>query len=83
VQLHGGELSLHSRVGEGTRVTVRLPIDCERARPARNTAAAHQPVGVVTYLPGYQSLHPAGAGPVQETLAPLKDVLDIRVKKSA
>ena len=31
VRLHGGELSIRSRVGEGTRVTVRLPLDCERA----------------------------------------------------
>jgi len=33
VRLHGGEFSIRSRVGEGTRVTVRLPLDCERARP--------------------------------------------------
>ncbi len=32
VRLHGGELSIRSRVGEGTRVAVRLPLDCERAR---------------------------------------------------
>ncbi|HVY00866.1 MAG TPA: ATP-binding protein [Pseudorhodoplanes sp.] len=30
VDLHGGELNLDSRVGQGTRVTVRLPLDCER-----------------------------------------------------
>jgi two-component system, cell cycle sensor histidine kinase DivJ len=30
VRLHGGELDIRSRVGEGTRVSVRLPIDCER-----------------------------------------------------
>ncbi|MGD0023659.1 MAG: ATP-binding protein, partial [Xanthobacteraceae bacterium] len=35
VRLHGGELSIRSRVGEGTRVSVRLPLDCERARPTR------------------------------------------------
>ncbi len=33
VRLHGGEFSIRSRVGEGTRVSVRLPLDCERARP--------------------------------------------------
>ncbi len=33
VRLHGGELSFRSRVGEGTRVTVCLPLDYERARP--------------------------------------------------
>jgi len=32
VALHGGELEIASRLGEGTRVTVRLPLDCERAR---------------------------------------------------
>jgi cell cycle sensor histidine kinase DivJ len=32
VDLHGGEIAIRSRVGEGTRVTVRLPVDCEQAR---------------------------------------------------
>jgi len=32
VALHGGDLEIASRLGEGTRVTVRLPLDCERAR---------------------------------------------------
>ena len=31
VKLHGGEIDIRSRVGEGTRVIVRLPIDGERA----------------------------------------------------
>jgi two-component system, cell cycle sensor histidine kinase DivJ len=30
VALHGGEVAVRSKVGEGTRVTVRLPLDCER-----------------------------------------------------
>jgi cell cycle sensor histidine kinase DivJ len=30
--LHGGLMEIESNVGEGTRVTVRLPLDCERAR---------------------------------------------------
>ena len=34
VRLHGGDMDIRSRLGEGTRVTVRLPIDCEGARPA-------------------------------------------------
>jgi two-component system, cell cycle sensor histidine kinase DivJ len=29
-KLHGGEVDVRSRVGEGTRVVVRLPLDCER-----------------------------------------------------
>jgi cell cycle sensor histidine kinase DivJ len=32
VKLHGGEVAVRSRVGEGTRVIVRLPLDCERRR---------------------------------------------------
>jgi cell cycle sensor histidine kinase DivJ len=36
VRLHGGEISIHSRVGEGTRITVTLPLDCERARPGKS-----------------------------------------------
>jgi cell cycle sensor histidine kinase DivJ len=32
--LHGGELEIESRLGAGTRVTVRLPRDCEAARKA-------------------------------------------------
>jgi cell cycle sensor histidine kinase DivJ len=35
VSLHGGEVVIDSRLGEGTRITVRLPVDCERARAAR------------------------------------------------
>jgi two-component system, cell cycle sensor histidine kinase DivJ len=33
VDLHGGDVDIRSRVGEGTRVTVRLPIDGEDRRP--------------------------------------------------
>jgi len=33
VALHGGEFNIASRLGEGTRVTVRLPLDCEKVRP--------------------------------------------------
>jgi cell cycle sensor histidine kinase DivJ len=32
VELHGGELGIKSRVGSGTSVSVRLPIDCEKVR---------------------------------------------------
>jgi two-component system, cell cycle sensor histidine kinase DivJ len=32
VKLHGGDVAVRSRVGEGTRVTVRLPLDCECQR---------------------------------------------------
>jgi cell cycle sensor histidine kinase DivJ len=39
VELHGGDLDIRSCLGQGTSVTVRLPIDCEKARavePASN-----------------------------------------------
>jgi two-component system, cell cycle sensor histidine kinase DivJ len=32
VELHGGQLMIRSRLGVGTRVAVRLPFDCEKAR---------------------------------------------------
>jgi len=54
IRLHGGELSIRSRVGEGTRVTVRLPLDCERARATPKSAApeeATSPVKSVASLP--------------------------------
>src|SRR5262245_34920136 len=49
VALHAGTIDIRSRVGEGTCVTVRLPIDCERSgirdvKPAaqeRSESAAH------------------------------------------
>jgi len=42
VRLHGGDLDIQSRLGEGTRVTVRLPIDCEGGR------AVADPIRLVT-----------------------------------
>jgi cell cycle sensor histidine kinase DivJ len=32
VTLHGGQMTVSSDLGKGTRVTVRMPLDCERAR---------------------------------------------------
>ena len=32
--LHGGDIDIESRVGEGTRVIFHLPVDCESARVA-------------------------------------------------
>ncbi|HEY1474000.1 MAG TPA: PAS domain-containing sensor histidine kinase [Pseudolabrys sp.] len=34
VRLHGGDMDIRSRLGDGTRVTVRLPIDGDGTRPA-------------------------------------------------
>jgi cell cycle sensor histidine kinase DivJ len=56
VALHGGELTIRSRLGSGTTVAVRLPIDCERSRPAHNVErlpvadAARADDGVVTEM---------------------------------
>jgi two-component system, cell cycle sensor histidine kinase DivJ len=58
VRLHGGELSIRSRLGEGTRVTVRLPLDCERARPAKKPASL-QSGGVVSYPASNVMAHPS------------------------
>jgi two-component system, cell cycle sensor histidine kinase DivJ len=52
VRLHGGELSIYSRLGEGTRVTVRLPLDCEQARPPRCTPGKARAVRAVTLRAG-------------------------------
>jgi cell cycle sensor histidine kinase DivJ len=41
--LHGGNMEIESRLGEGTRVIIRLPLDCEAARKRAATAPARQP----------------------------------------
>ena len=42
VRLHGGDMDIRSRLGDGTRVTVRLPIDCE------GVSRAVEPIKLVT-----------------------------------
>jgi two-component system, cell cycle sensor histidine kinase DivJ len=44
VELHGGDINIHSRLGQGTSVIVRLPIDCE-------TTQVMAPVSNVERLP--------------------------------
>ena len=86
VRLHGGELLISSRLGEGTRVTVRLPLDCERDQLAKASSArtpveaahqlqlpAHLPTDVSSKSPNSAPSHKAAIAPP----------LDIRVKKSA
>jgi cell cycle sensor histidine kinase DivJ len=46
--LHGGGMSVESRIGEGTRVTVRLPIDCEGMRHVSRARDASRVVSVLT-----------------------------------
>jgi len=43
VQLHGGDVDIRSRVGEGTRVTVRLPLESEM-RPSAAKTPAPEPI---------------------------------------
>ena len=45
VEQHGGSLDVQSRLGEGTRVTVRYP--AERTVSRRDSAAAGRPIGRV------------------------------------
>ena len=82
LRLHGGEMAIRSRLGEGTRVTVRMPLDCERARPHKKSsaqdlaaAAAHLPVR----LPKAPAVSPGAAldGEGDAVSA------EMRVKKSA
>src|SRR4051812_47890829 len=43
VALHGGEVKIASRLGEGTRVSVRLPLNCETLRPAAKRSNVEHP----------------------------------------
>jgi two-component system, cell cycle sensor histidine kinase DivJ len=83
VQLHAGEIIIRSRIGEGTRVCVRLPLDCERAAPAKMNAAP-LPAGVTSYwpahLPNDVAAHQTSPAKVSEEVA---SPIHIRVKKRA
>jgi cell cycle sensor histidine kinase DivJ len=72
VRLHGGEIDIRSRLGEGTRVTVSLPLDCERAQPGKKRP------GALTNCFAAQA-HAKGPGQPASAAAPI----DILVKKSA
>ncbi len=82
VRLHGGEISIRSRVGEGTRVSVRLPLDCEGARP--DGAGCEAPIDVMRHLPTHSPVG-ASARPLSSESEREDDAAraDIRVKKSA
>ena len=82
VRLHGGEMDIRSRVGEGTRVTVRLPLDCERYAADKNANGAKDgriASQSVSNLASKWRPHPASAATTREVL-PHSDIL---VKKSA
>ena len=82
VRLHGGEMNIRSRVGEGTRVTVRLPLDCERAQPARKVL-----VEAVANVPSHLPARMTGNLPNNFTTVAMREDAasrrDIRVKQSA
>jgi cell cycle sensor histidine kinase DivJ len=80
VGLQGGEMSIRSRVGEGTRVTVQLPIDCERASQSKKNA--DQPMSeVVSFLVDHAP--PVSAIAAREISSTRRDAQIIPVKKSA
>jgi cell cycle sensor histidine kinase DivJ len=74
VRLHGGEIAIRSRVGEGTRVTVRLPLDCERAAHERGRRSSRHaaPALHVSAMPNQAGSRPTGLPAV-----------DTRVKRRA
>jgi two-component system, cell cycle sensor histidine kinase DivJ len=84
VRLHGGELSIRSRVGEGTRVSVCLPLDCERARseetPQQELGALDSVRNLAVPFAG--SLNGRAAGPLAVHDEPLP-LSQRPVKKSA
>ena len=87
VRLHGGDMHIRSRIGEGTRVTVELPLDCERARPVKKSATP--PVDLSAHLPTRLVEDVAterAASVARDDAAPGSDIVvnaDTRVKKSA
>jgi two-component system, cell cycle sensor histidine kinase DivJ len=83
VRLHGGEMEIRSRIGEGTRVIVCLPLDCEHVQFVERQAI--KPVtGVTSYLADYPSIG-GTARPTKARAVPEAAItpIDIRVKKSA
>jgi len=77
VRLHAGEINIRSRIGEGTRVSVRLPLDCERVAPGN---VHSNPLLLPVHLPTRTAARPTSPARVGEEAA---SHIDIRVKKSA
>jgi cell cycle sensor histidine kinase DivJ len=51
VELHGGRVEIGSRLGEGTRVTVYLPVNCERSATWRPAVVESLPVRAPAFDP--------------------------------
>ncbi len=79
VRLHGGELNIRSRVGEGTRVTVRLPLDCERIRPSKKQSLSGLTDGASQHATNV-AVYPMSGGAIRDVRASHTDIM---VKKSA
>ncbi len=77
VRLHAGEINIRSRIGEGTRVCVRLPLDCEREAPGNMRS---NPLPLPVHLPMRTAARPTSPARVGEEAA---SRVNIRVKKSA
>jgi cell cycle sensor histidine kinase DivJ len=63
IDLHGGSMSVSSQVGQGTCFAVRLPLNCETARPVANSSA---PSSSVTKPSNVERLAPDRAAGVPE-----------------
>jgi cell cycle sensor histidine kinase DivJ len=61
VRLHGGEFSIRSRVGEGTRITIGLPLDCERSRPVKKRSPGVVSPLIIPMNPSAGTVQPASA----------------------
>ncbi|HVU39577.1 MAG TPA: PAS domain-containing sensor histidine kinase [Xanthobacteraceae bacterium] len=83
VRLHGGELSIRSRVGEGTRVIVRLPLDCEEVSAAGKSRppGGHDAGNRVGHFKRPASAVSIAASSAVSGIAPAES--DMVVKKSA
>jgi cell cycle sensor histidine kinase DivJ len=57
VKLHGGEMDIKSRPGEGTRIVVRLPLDCEHAADPPSRVSSGLPA--CAQIPDPPRLQPA------------------------
>jgi chemotaxis protein histidine kinase CheA len=61
VRLHGGEFSIRSRIGQGTRITIGLPLDCERVRAAKKRSPGVVSPIIIPTNPSAGVVQPASA----------------------
>ncbi len=80
VRLQGGEIFIRSRLGEGTRVTVQLPLDCERARHVKPSTEKVSGNAVTTFVGAQATTLSSNAISLHEV--PLVRV-EMSVRKSA